>query len=720
MLTYVINTSENKTFDSDQLFKLVGYNKICWLNYSLNDLEKCAEEICERQIVLGADDFRIAVLVDFYGFKKVRSVYGYNGYSDKEQGVDLSVYFAFLESYMMDHLFDKIQRKELFVKEREVFYIQDGRQEEYSIIENEEAQIEYILHPVENSVTEITTVKMARSELEKLNAEAIDNVEDEKPLTDEERTSIISEFDEKWKALKNSSVDEIIKTQQKEQKVKLAEEATEYEEDEKEEVYIDVPEKRYAEFELYCTENLSLTFKVSDYPYTNKRGLTRHEFFMAFKERGHHLYKIKRHHYLASFGSGIAKAAFDNLSLFLYLIKMYEREEKIKENDEFVIDSLEPEKLKNMLILSWNKICSARLIALENTSKYYDIKSFVGVKPDFEDRDKTIKDNFISESKNKAVDEYRKSNVEEIYKKICEITSENESGFSEKDKKDLNDIMAAYLKKRDEVKESVSEDEFRSVKEDCKMISQCPSKNDYDNIMEKKKAVISEILTKTINIEYIKKDFDESKEKADKAYKTYLDAKNYLNKNIIADVIVLIFAVLIMVIPFIAIKRWNLSFELLNLYLFTSETFAALYVLAFFIMVIPLLIRLRKAKSILKECYVDCRVQQDMAIAEFRRRYEDDLIQIENLRYELRHITKLYEHNLAKNRNIEKHRQMLELVENKLSAMLNNLGVEPVVVRYTNLEDEFDVSKSFMSNDNKIYKIFSLDAIEQLFGARRR
>lgn len=720
MLTYVINTSENKTFDSDQLFKLVGYNKICWLNYSLNDLEKCAEEICERQIVLGADDFRIAVLVDFYGFKKVRSVYGYNGYSDKEQGVDLSVYFAFLESYMMDHLFDKIQRKELFVKEREVFYIQDGRQEEYSIIENEEAQIEYILHPVENSVTEITTVKMARSELEKLNAEAIDNVEEEKPLTDEERTSIISEFDEKWKALKSSSVDEIIKTQQKEQKVKLAEEATEYEEDEKEEVYIDVPEKRYAEFELYCTENLSLTFKVSDYPYTNKRGLTRHEFFMAFKERGHHLYKIKRHHYLASFGSGIAKAAFDNLSLFLYLIKMYEREEKIKENDEFVIDSLEPEKLKNMLILSWNKICSARLIALENTSKYYDIKSFVGVKPDFEDRDKTIKDNFISESKNKAVDEYRKSNVEEIYKKICEITSENESGFSEKDKNDLNDIMAAYLKKRDEVKESVSEDEFRSVKEDCKMISQCPSKNDYDNIMEKKKAVISEILTKTINIEYIKKDFDESKEKADKAYKTYLDAKNYLNKNIIADVIVLIFAVLIMVIPFIAIKRWNLSFELLNLYLFTSETFAALYVLAFFIMVIPLLIRLRNAKSILKECYVDCRVQQDMAIAEFRRRYEDDLIQIENLRYELRHITKLYEHNLAKNRNIEKHRQMLELVENKLSAMLNNLGVEPVVVRYTNLEDEFDVSKSFMSNDNKIYKIFSLDAIEQLFGARRR
>ena len=63
---------------------------------------------------------------------------------------------------------------------------------------------------------------------------------------------------------------------------------------------------------------------------------------------------------------------------------------------------------------------------------------------------------------------------------------------------------------------------------------------------------------------------------------------------------------------------------------------------------------------------------------------------------------------------------MLEIVENKLSAMLNNLGVEPVVVRYKNLEDEFDVSKSYMSNDNKIYKIFSIDAIEGLFGGKRR
>lgn len=58
---------------------------------------------------------------------------------------------------------------------------------------------------------------------------------------------------------------------------------------------------------------------------------------------------------------------------------------------------------------------------------------------------------------------------------------------------------------------------------------------------------------------------------------------------------------------------------------------------------------------------------------------------------------------------------MLEIVENKLSAMLNNLGVEPIIVKYNDLSDEFDVNKSYMSNDNKIYKIFSIETIENLF-----
>ena len=76
MITYVINTSENKTFDSGMLFDLAGYSKIRWLYSPLNEIEKCAEKIYEKQNVLGAERFRIAVIVDFFGFDRIRIPYG--------------------------------------------------------------------------------------------------------------------------------------------------------------------------------------------------------------------------------------------------------------------------------------------------------------------------------------------------------------------------------------------------------------------------------------------------------------------------------------------------------------------------------------------------------------------------------------------------------------------------------------------------------------------
>ena len=43
MLTYVINTSENKVLKTDLLFELVGYNKIAWMRSPLAHIEDCAE-----------------------------------------------------------------------------------------------------------------------------------------------------------------------------------------------------------------------------------------------------------------------------------------------------------------------------------------------------------------------------------------------------------------------------------------------------------------------------------------------------------------------------------------------------------------------------------------------------------------------------------------------------------------------------------------------------
>ena len=70
---------------------------------------------------------------------------------------------------------------------------------------------------------------------------------------------------------------------------------------------------------------------------------------------------------------------------------------------------------------------------------------------------------------------------------------------------------------------------------------------------------------------------------------------------------------------------------------------------------------------------------------------------------------------MDKIRNVRRHRQTLESVENRLSAMLNNLGVEPVPDKNENITCEFDIQKPIRSADNKVYRVFSVETIEAMF-----
>ena len=716
MLTYVINTSENKTFDSDQLFKLVGYNKICWMNYALDEMEKCADEICERQTVLGADDFRIAILVDFYGFNRVRSFYGTDGYSPIETGVDLSLYFPFIEAYIIDHLYSGIRRKNLVVKEKHIFYIQNGKHDKFNILSNELTQLEYVLEPDENSVTEVITVKMLKSDIEKQLREREERVQAAKDITCDERSQLHQKYDEQKTTLEDigsipaATLSQEIEDPEKEE----ADDPDEFSRARKNEVYVDVPQKRYSRFRLYCTEMLSLDFEMCDYPYTNKKGLTFEEFYRAFKQREGQYYGIKRYHYYASFGSGAAKAAFDNLSLSLYLIKMYEREERIRQDDEVIIDRIDPDNLKTMLITSWNKICSARAIALNNSSQYYDIRHFLQQEePDKAERKKEV-DNGNRVKARKAA---KNMSPEEIYKNICAMSAESNEKLNTRERKELDAYMQKYLVVRDGVKESTDESGLAIIREDCPKVSQCPSRNDYENVVAKKNAEISKVLKETMNVEYQNRDFSGQKETAGKAYGDYLFAKRSLGKNFVGDIVVWLLAMIVMLVPYMAIKSFR--FTTVTVLLVMAAVLTGVFFLAFAIRVFPLISKLKKAVKTLKECFVVCTQQQKEALEDYRYRYETELVTIEHLRYEIRSITRLYEYNLAKNRNIELHRQMLEIVENKLSAMLNNLGVEPVIVKYNDLSDEFNVNKSYMSNENRIYKIFSIETIENLFGSNK-
>ena len=362
MVTYVINTSENKTFDSDQLFRLVGYNKIQWLNCSLDRVEDCVDFIKNKQGAIEAEEFRLAVLIDFYGFNRIRAPYGRHGYG-KDEGVECSLYLPYIEAYLKDNLLYVLEKQEYYAAECDVFYIKSGDFEVIDNIDNLESQVNQIVSPIESSfvgkkknyVSEEVDVYIdsdgkvyaeevylkAKKEIEELNdllaetetkkgkAELVEKIQDKMDFVDNVRPS-------------------------------------------KKTVRKMVEEDAYTAFSLYCTKQLSLEYKVKDFPYgveeNEGEGASQSTFFRAFCERAGKTRKIRRHFYHTSVGGSVARAAFDNLALSLHLIRLYEREDRVVEEGDIEISGVDPEQLKNLLITAWNKIVCARTLAKENKS----------------------------------------------------------------------------------------------------------------------------------------------------------------------------------------------------------------------------------------------------------------------------------------------------------------------------------------------------------------
>jgi hypothetical protein len=144
MLTYVINTSENKTFDTSKIFELAGYSKIRWIQCSLGDIQKCTEYICERQNNITSDNFRIAVIVDFFGFDRIRLPYGRRGFASDE-GVDMSLYMPYIEVYLLDKLVLELENRELYAHDFEIYYVQNEKSERYELFNSAPTQIRQIL-----------------------------------------------------------------------------------------------------------------------------------------------------------------------------------------------------------------------------------------------------------------------------------------------------------------------------------------------------------------------------------------------------------------------------------------------------------------------------------------------------------------------------------------------------------------------------------------------
>ena len=247
MLTYVINTSENKSFNSEKLFELAGYKKIRWISCPLNEIKSCAESIYEKQNILCADQFRIAVIVDFYAFDRIRQPYGRRGFIE-DNGVDMSLYMPYIEVFLMDNLVEYLERRDLFAADFEIYYVQNEKCEQYDLMDNAHQQLRQILKGSELSHTK--TVQVRREVTPEIPPEGRPPKAEEEELGIDDKPVFVVE-------------DEVM----------------EY----------------FRSFRLHCTKKLSLEFRMVDYPYGSE-AMTFDEFWGAFRARYARQNGIRRHY----------------------------------------------------------------------------------------------------------------------------------------------------------------------------------------------------------------------------------------------------------------------------------------------------------------------------------------------------------------------------------------------------------------------------------------
>ena len=178
-----------------------------------------------------------------------------------------------------------------------------------------------------------------------------------------------------------------------------------------------------------------------------------------------------------------------------------------------------------------------------------------------------------------------------------------------------------------------------------------------------------------------------------------------------------------MILPYYFLQLTAYSAKVMSsilLALNTSAFFAGIFLCAVAIQIIPIKRKLKKAETKLLDCYLDCCAKERYSFSSIRKRYQKDLILIENTRYEIRQMKHLFEDNLEKEKNVLMHRQTLDDMADCLGSMLNNLDVEPKFDPDETVDGEFNLKKPIHSKENKVYQIFSIETIEKIFTEKGR
>lgn len=651
MITYVINTSQNKTLASNLLFDLAGYEKIRWLSSTLQDIEVCADTIVTDQNKLIGDELRVAVILDFYGYDRVRLPYD-NG-PDK---VHVDVYKSFLLAHLIKNLFSKVQKRGCRIEACEVFYIQnnmDGSSEDAA-----------------NRFEQIARIFSLDAQREAYYRKGLPAVEDD---------GYDNEQHARYEAYK--------KEVEADQRVLLEE---------------------FETFTLHLTRDSSLTFSAKEYCYRDRATLG--TFVDSINIMMVDNQSIIRHIHPTT-GEMSVHAAYDNLTLSLYLVSEYESDRKIGMDPRHdSVAKLDKKKLELYLQKVHAQIAAARELAGDDQSseRFYPIE--------VPDTRETVEQgvNVIPEIVTGSID------VDTMYQNILRYSSHSDCGMDDEDVEELDELVSKYIRARHIHSESDLEDIFKNkmtagaIK---KTLPTCPTDADYQLVIDAKRKEMEGLLTESLEAEYVSVKFEEEKKLADKAFEKYHAAKADAKHHLLGDALLFVMTLLVMIIPYAALQCYEAPFSLTSfiLYGIAAGVFGGLLLFSYFVHLLPVMNRMHRAEADMRAVYRKCLEKRRDAFAKLKRRYEEQLLNIETIRYEIRQINKIRKMNEDISENITFHQNMLEAVETVLRGMMSHLDIRINASGSEDVDDIFFIEKRIMDPANRIYRIFSLDNIKKLF-----
>lgn len=678
MITYVINTSENKTLERDRgnayhgngglLFDLAGYHHIRWIYSDLAHIGECADRIVEDQNKLTRDKIRIAIIIDFNTFDRVMIPY-----MSDDTKVQNGIYKDFLELYLYSKFYDPVSRQGCRPASCEVYYIQ-RKQDENRKPANYMEQVCRAFSLEEEA--------LAHKTIQNLDGTVPDP--ESKLLTEEEKVTA------------------------KEMKAQL---------DQAKEVV----KATHTEFSLHLTDKTEIVFSAREYTGENEASADSLVQALNFKlsSRSDILFR----HYNTTVG-GSAAAAYDNLALSLYLVKTYEKDNDRPTVSDSEIDSsvaaMDREELGNHLCTSYYKVRHARDRAYEAKAKYFPLEVFYA--PD--DQTEEEKEEFAPKKepvkKETVANRAHGKKPDAQYRTVINLAAHKKEEKSSADLKEIGGIMKRFFTARDENNREKVLDRYEQMELEKRLTKQdidLPRDAEYDELIRQREDEIQRELQIALSAEYVGQDYTEEKEAAEDAYGRYQSALIGMRHHILGDIALLFFTIFAMLIPYGALQLSEAPFSLpaLICYGIAAGVFSGVMILSYALFLGPLQQKKAEALNDLCDAYNAALAKREKAFEKLKSRYDEELPHIETLRYEIWAIEHYRAKNKKTNDRIDKHRVMLEEVEVCLRSLLNNMNVYVDSRKKINSERDFDPEESLKSEVNAIYRVFSLEAIEKLF-----